>query len=161
VPRPIPHDVIFFSSARELGDWLEKHHAAADELWLGYSPKASGRPSVTWEEVVDECLCYGWIDGVRIRVDGGSAQRLTPRREGSNWSVRNVGRVEALRRAGRMRPAGEAAFGKRREDRTGVYSTDGALGFDDDSEAALRANDRRGRSGRLSRRVIDARPRTG
>jgi uncharacterized protein YdeI (YjbR/CyaY-like superfamily) len=142
VPRPIPHDVIFFSSARELGDWLEKHHAAADELWLGYSPKASGRPSVTWEEVVDECLCYGWIDGVRIRVDGGSAQRLTPRREGSNWSVRNVGRVEALRRAGRMRPAGEAAFGKRREDRTGVYSTDGALGFDDDSEAALRANDR-------------------
>jgi uncharacterized protein YdeI (YjbR/CyaY-like superfamily) len=121
---------------------LETNHASAPELWLGYRPKAAGRPTVTWEEVVDECLCYGWIDGVRIRVDGGSAQRLTPRREGSNWSARNVGRVVALRRQGRMRPTGEKAFAKRREDRTAVYSSDGAVGLDEDFEATLRSNTR-------------------
>jgi uncharacterized protein YdeI (YjbR/CyaY-like superfamily) len=140
VPTPVPHDIIFFASHEELRDWLETNHASAPELWLGYRRKAAGVPTVTWEEVVDECLCYGWIDGVRIRVDGGSAQRLTPRREGSNWSARNVGRVEALREEGRMQPAGEAAFAKRREDRTAVYSSDGAVGLDEDCEATLRSN---------------------
>jgi uncharacterized protein YdeI (YjbR/CyaY-like superfamily) len=142
VPTPVPHDVIFFSSPEELRDWLEANHASAPELWLGYRPKAKGLPTVTWEEVVDELLCYGWIDGVRIRVEGGSAQRLTPRRDGSNWSARNVGRVEALRHERRMQPPGEEAFARRREDRTAVYSSDGALTFDEGSEAALRANDR-------------------
>jgi uncharacterized protein YdeI (YjbR/CyaY-like superfamily) len=141
MPTPVPHDIIFFSSPGELRDWLEANHATAEELWLGYRPKASGLASVTWEEVVDECLCYGWIDGVRIRVDGGSAQRLTPRRVGSNWSARNVGRVEALRREGRMRPAGAAAFAKRRDDRTGIYSFDAGLGLGHEAEAAIRSND--------------------
>jgi uncharacterized protein YdeI (YjbR/CyaY-like superfamily) len=140
VPTPVPHDIIFFSSPAELRDWLDENHATAAELWLGYRPKASGLPSVTWEQVVDECLCYGWIDGVRIRVDGGSAQRLTPRRDGSNWSARNVGRVEALRREGLMRPAGEAAFAKRREDRTATNSFDAGLALDGDAEASLQAN---------------------
>jgi hypothetical protein len=136
MPTPVPHDVIFFSSAKEIRDWLRTNHGKVDELWLGYRPKASGLPSVTWEEVVDQCLCYGWIDGVRIRVEGGSAQRLTPRRAGSNWSARNVRRVEALRRAGRMRSAGEAAYAKRRDDRTAVYSSDGSLTLDDESGGA-------------------------
>jgi uncharacterized protein YdeI (YjbR/CyaY-like superfamily) len=142
VPTPVPHDIIFFSSPEELRDWLEANHASGAELWLGYRPKATGLPTVTWEEVVDELLCYGWIDGVRIRVEGGSAQRLTPRRDGSNWSARTVGRVEALRHEGRMQPSGEEAFARRREDRTAVYSSDGALTFDDEYEAALHANDR-------------------
>lgn len=141
MPTPVPHDIIFFASPAELRNWLEANHATADELWLGYRPKATGLPSVTWEQVVDECLCYGWIDGVRIRVDGGSAQRLTPRRPGSNWSARNVSRVEALRSEGRMRPPGEAAFAKRRDDRTGVYSFDAGLAFDAEAEASLRAAD--------------------
>lgn len=141
MPTPIPHDIIFFPAPGDLRDWLEKNHASASELWLGYRLKASGLPSVTWEEVVDECLSYGWIDGVRIRVDGGSAQRLTPRRAGSNWSARNVGRVEALRREGRMRPAGEAAFEKRREDRTAPYSFDAGLELDADSRKTFEADD--------------------
>jgi uncharacterized protein YdeI (YjbR/CyaY-like superfamily) len=141
VPAPVPHDIVFFESPDELRVWLESNHANADEMWLGYRPKASGLPSVTWEQVVDECLCYGWIDGIRIRVDGGSAQRLTPRRVGSNWSARNVGRVEALRREGRMRPAGEAAYAQRREDRTATNSFDAGLEFDDEAVAAFRTSD--------------------
>jgi len=141
MPAPRPHDTIFFTSPDELHDWFEASHATHGEQWLGYRPKASGLPTVTWEQVVDECLCFGWIDGVRVRVEGGWAQRLTPRRAGSIWSARNVGRMEALRREGRMRPAGEAAFARRREDRTAIYSSESGLTFDQASQAALRAND--------------------
>ena len=82
-------------------------------------------------------LCVGWIDGVRKPVEGGSAIRITPRREGSNWSARNVGRVEALRAEGRMRPAGEAAYARRRPERTAIYSFEQQLAFDDAASAAL------------------------
>jgi uncharacterized protein YdeI (YjbR/CyaY-like superfamily) len=133
-----PHDIGWFESAEELREWLAEHHTTAAEKWIGTRPKASGLPSVTWEEIVDEVLCVGWIDGIRKRVDGGSAQRITPRRDGSVWSARNVGRVEALRAAGRMRPAGEAAFGRRRADRTAIYSFEANLGFDAAAQAAMR-----------------------
>jgi uncharacterized protein YdeI (YjbR/CyaY-like superfamily) len=132
-----PHDVLFPTSPEELRAWLEAHHDTADERWVGFRPKASGLPTITWPELVDEVLCVGWIDGVRKPVDGGSAIRITPRRDGSNWSARNVGRVEALRAEGRMRLAGEAAFGRRREDRTAIYSFEQQLAFDDAANAAL------------------------
>jgi uncharacterized protein YdeI (YjbR/CyaY-like superfamily) len=133
-----PHDIGWFESPEELRDWLEAHHESAPEKWVGTRPKATGLPSVTWEDIVDEVLCVGWIDGIRKRVDGGSAQRITPRRAGSVWSARNVGRVEALRAAGRMRPAGEAAFGRRRDDRTAIYSFERTWVFDEATEAAMR-----------------------
>jgi uncharacterized protein YdeI (YjbR/CyaY-like superfamily) len=133
----VPHDVLFPTSPDELREWLEANHDTADERWVGFRPKASGLPTITWPELVDEVLCVGWIDGVRKPVEGGSAIRITPRREGSNWSARNVGRVEALRAESRMRPAGEAAFGRRRPERTAVYSFEQQLAFDDEANAAL------------------------
>ncbi len=78
---------------------------------------------MTWPEAVDEALCFGWIDGVRHRIDETSYRnRFTPRRPGSNWSRVNIAKVEALIEQGRMRPPGLAAFEARREDRSGVYS---------------------------------------
>jgi len=133
----LPHDVIFFTSPGELRAWLEAHHEDSDELWAGFRPKAAGLPTISWEQLVDEILCYGWIDGVRKPVEGGSAIRITPRREGSIWSVRNVSRVEALRVEGRMRPAGEAAFAKRRDERTGVYSFEQQVELDAEAVDAL------------------------
>ena len=132
-----PHDVLFPTSPEDLRDWLEANHDTADERWVGFRPKASGLPTITWPELVDEVLCVGWIDGVRKPVEGGSAIRITPRREGSNWSLRNVGRVEALRAEGRMQPAGEAAYARRRDDRTGIYSAEQPLAFDDAAIATL------------------------
>ena len=137
---PVPRDVVYFESPSAFRRWLAAHHAAAAELWVGYRPKASGLPSLTWEESVDEALCHGWIDGVRMRVDGGFAIRFTPRRPGSIWSARNVARVEALAAEGRMRPAGLAAFEARRPERTAVYSFEReAAAFDSPSLAAFRA----------------------
>jgi uncharacterized protein YdeI (YjbR/CyaY-like superfamily) len=136
--RPEPHDIAWFESPAGLRAWLDVNHATAPELWVGMRPKAAGLPTVTWHEIVDEVLCAGWIDSVRYSVEDGSCIRITPRRRGSVWSARNVGRVEALRAEGRMLPAGEAAFALRREDRTAVYSFEREGDLDDEAVAALR-----------------------
>jgi len=120
VGEPLP---IYFESPAELRDWFDANHLTAVELWVGYWKKASGRPTVTWGEAVLEALCVGWIDGVRYSVDAErSRQRFTPRRKGSNWSAVNMRNVERLTAEGRMRPAGLAAYERRTEARTAVYS---------------------------------------
>jgi uncharacterized protein YdeI (YjbR/CyaY-like superfamily) len=139
--RLVPHDVAFFASVVGLCAWLEANGEAADELWVGLVRASKGRPApITWAGLVDEILCAGWIDSVRMPLDAEwHAIRITPRRTGSVWSARNVARVEALRAEGRMRPAGEAAFARRRKDRTAIYSFDGGFAFDEAAEAAIRA----------------------
>jgi uncharacterized protein YdeI (YjbR/CyaY-like superfamily) len=90
---------------------------------VGFHKRHTGRPTLTWPESVDEALCFGWIDGVRHRVDEGRYTiRFTPRRRHSIWSRNNVRRVAELAAEGRMRPAGERAFEARRADRSGLYS---------------------------------------
>jgi uncharacterized protein YdeI (YjbR/CyaY-like superfamily) len=120
---PTPRDVRFFETAQELRDWFDAHHTTADELWLGYHRKSTGRPSVDWPLAVDEALCVGWIDSIRVGLDEASfAQRFTPRRKGSTWSAVNVENVRRLQGEGRMRPAGIAAFEARTPENTGIYS---------------------------------------
>lgn len=114
---------IFFASPAQLRAWLQKHHATAKELEVGFYKKHTGRPSLTWQQLVDEVLCFGWIDGVRHGIDGESfRQRVTPRKPTSNWSLINVNRVKALKKEGRMTPAGLKAFALRKKHKTGVYS---------------------------------------
>jgi uncharacterized protein YdeI (YjbR/CyaY-like superfamily) len=122
-PSPQPRDVRFFATPDELRDWFDANHETADELWLGYYRKSTGRPSVGWSQAVDEALCVGWIDGVRRSVDETSfVQRFTPRRNGSTWSAINVLKVAALTEKGRMRSAGIAAFRARSDANTAIYS---------------------------------------
>jgi uncharacterized protein YdeI (YjbR/CyaY-like superfamily) len=113
----------FFRTPSDFRNWLEKNHATATELWVGFYKKNSGKPSITWPESVDEALCFGWIDGIRKRVDEISYQiRFTPRRRGSIWSSINIKRAQALTKQKRMRPAGLKAFQARVEERSGIYS---------------------------------------
>jgi uncharacterized protein YdeI (YjbR/CyaY-like superfamily) len=113
----------FFSTAAHFRRWLEAHHASAAELLVGFHKRESGKPSLTWPESVDEALCFGWIDGVRRRIDDTSYSiRFTPRRAGSTWSAVNIAKVEALERNGRMTDSGRAAFARRRENRSGIYA---------------------------------------
>jgi uncharacterized protein YdeI (YjbR/CyaY-like superfamily) len=141
-PGPKPHDVRFFATPGELRDWFDANHETADELWLGYYRKSTGRPSVDWSQAVDEALCVGWIDGVRRSVDETSfVQRFTPRRKGSTWSAINVGKVGALTEEGRMRPAGLAAFGARTDGNTAIYSYErAAAAFTLEEEARFQAD---------------------
>jgi uncharacterized protein YdeI (YjbR/CyaY-like superfamily) len=113
----------FFRTADEFRRWLEREHSRARELWVGFHKKGTGRPSMTWPESVDAALCFGWIDGIRMRIDDRRYMiRFTPRRAASIWSAVNLRRVQALRRAGLMRPAGLAAHAGRTRERSGVYS---------------------------------------
>jgi uncharacterized protein YdeI (YjbR/CyaY-like superfamily) len=113
----------FFATPDEFRAWLEENHESAREVVVGFYKKSTDRPSLTWTESVREALCFGWIDGVRRRIDDDSYSiRFTPRNRGSNWSVVNVRHVEELTRAGRMHPAGIEAFEARTPEKTGVYT---------------------------------------
>jgi len=113
----------FFARPADFRKWLKKHQASADHLLVGYWKVGSGEPSMTWPESVDEALCFGWIDGVRKRIDDLSYTiRFTPRKKTSNWSAVNIKRVTELSAAGLMQPAGLAAFELKRENRSGIYA---------------------------------------
>jgi uncharacterized protein YdeI (YjbR/CyaY-like superfamily) len=112
-----------FASPAAFRAWLARNHETAKELWVGFHKKASGTPSITWPESVDEALCYGWIDGIRKSLGPTSYMiRFTPRRPGSIWSTVNTKRARELMRLGRMRAAGRAAFERRSEARTSIYA---------------------------------------
>ena len=114
---------IFFSSPAAFRKWLQQHAATEQELLVGFYKTTSGKPSITWPQSVDEALCFGWIDGVRKRVDDVSYTiRFSPRRATSIWSAINIKRVQALAKQGRVTPAGLKAFEARRENKSGVYS---------------------------------------
>jgi len=113
----------FFRSPSAFRAWLTKRHAVAPELLVGFHKKDSGRPSMSWPESVDEALCFGWIDGIRRRLDDDSYTiRFTPRRSRSVWSAINIRRVQELDANGRMTPAGRLAYEAREENRSGIYS---------------------------------------
>ncbi|HET9473392.1 MAG TPA: YdeI/OmpD-associated family protein [Steroidobacteraceae bacterium] len=113
----------FFASPEKFRAWLAANHAKRSELLVGFYKKSAGRPSIDWPQSVDEALCYGWIDGIRRSLGEESYTiRFTPRRPGSIWSSINIRRVAALKRVGRMQPAGLAAFARRSRDRSAVYA---------------------------------------
>jgi len=113
----------FFRTPEDFRSWLEKNHATATKLWVGFYTKDSGKPCITWPESVDQALCFGWIDGIRKRVDEISYQiRFTPRRRGSIWSAINIKRAKELVRQKQMRPTGLKAFAARIENKSGIYS---------------------------------------
>ena len=115
-----PH---FFETASAFRAWLEANAATAGELLVGFHKVGSGRPCMSWSASVDEALCFGWIDGVRKRIDEQRYSiRFTPRNSGSIWSAVNIAKMAALRAQGRMTPAGERAFAARTASRSEVYA---------------------------------------
>lgn len=135
---------VFFDDAADFRAWLEENHESATELWMGLHKKHVEHRGLQWAEAVREALCFGWIDSMVQRIDEDSVrQRWTPRKPGSTWSAVNIRAVEELTAAGRMRPAGLAAFEKRREDRSGVYSYEnGELAWPEAYEVLLRTDAR-------------------
>jgi uncharacterized protein YdeI (YjbR/CyaY-like superfamily) len=114
---------LYFENAQAFRAWLDANAHSAQALLVGFHKLGSGRPCMSWSESVDQALCYGWIDGVRKRVDDERYTiRFTPRKAGSIWSAVNIDKIEKLRQQGLMTPAGEAAFARRSDDRSRVYS---------------------------------------
>ena len=107
MPEAEQDKILAFETPSDLGKWLEANHSRESELWVKIFKKQSKVSSVTWDEVVVESLCWGWIDGVKKSIDDQSyMQRITPRKARSNWSKRNRGHVERLLDQGRMKEPG-------------------------------------------------------
>jgi uncharacterized protein YdeI (YjbR/CyaY-like superfamily) len=135
----------FFATPADFRAWLERHHESHSELIVGFHKRGSGRPSITWPEAVDQALCFGWIDGVRRRIDDASYRiRFTPRKARSTWSAVNIRRMKELVEEGLVAPAGLAAFERRAEDRSAIYSYEQrkAARLERDQERRLRADER-------------------
>jgi uncharacterized protein YdeI (YjbR/CyaY-like superfamily) len=135
----------FFATPADFRAWLERHHESHSELIVGFHKRGSGRPSITWQESVDQALCFGWIDGVRRRIDDASYSiRFTPRKARSTWSAVNIRRMKELVEEGLVAPAGLAAFDRRTDDRTAIYSHEQrkAAKLEPDQERRLRADER-------------------
>jgi uncharacterized protein YdeI (YjbR/CyaY-like superfamily) len=133
----------FFETPAEFRAWLAENHGTATELGVVLHSKASGKPTMTWSDAVDQALCFGWIDSVARRLDDTSrVQRFTPRKPKSNWSAVNIKKVEELTAQGLMAPAGLAAFARREEARSGVYSYENRhlASLDPEREAMFRAD---------------------
>lgn len=131
----------FFAAPADFREWLDANHGEASELIVGFYKKKTGRPSITWPESVDEALCYGWIDGVRRSLgDESYTIRFTPRKASSIWSNVNIAKAKALLKAGRMMPAGLAAWKRRDPAKSGIYSFERQEAATFDSESELRFN---------------------
>lgn len=143
----------FFATAAAFRAWLDRHHASAGELLVGFHKVGSGTPSMTWPQSVDEALCFGWIDGVRRRIDDATYTiRFSPRRKGSIWSVVNTRRVAVLKQEGRMSAAGLTTFEARNPERTKRYA------FEQENVAFTPAFERRLRANRAAWAYFQAQP---
>lgn len=106
-------DLTFFPTPADFRKWFERYHETEKELWVGFYKKATKIPSITWSESVDEALCFGWIDGLRKRIDEKSYKiRFTPRNPKSHWSAVNIKKIATLKEKGLMKKAGLEAFAK-------------------------------------------------
>lgn len=104
----------FFSTPNDFRKWLEENHEKESELIVGFYKKATHQQSITWPESVDQALCFGWIDGIRRRIDDKSYSiRFTPRRATSHWSNVNITRINELKKEGLVHESGWLAFQKR------------------------------------------------
>lgn len=107
MPEPDPENILSFTTPNELANWLKQNHASKTELWVKIFKKNTAIASVSWDDVVIEALCWGWIDSIKKSIDEQAyLQRITPRKARSSWSKRNRQHVEALIKAGRMMPPG-------------------------------------------------------
>jgi uncharacterized protein YdeI (YjbR/CyaY-like superfamily) len=139
----VPQEPTYFSTEADFRRWLAVNHATAPELLVGFWKKGSGKPSIDWPQARDQALCFGWIDGVRKSLgDDAYTIRFTPRRKGSVWSKVNVERFAALKAAGQMTPAGEAAFEAGKENRSNYAYEREVRALDAEDIARFRASPR-------------------
>jgi len=102
---------VYFKSREEWHKWLEENHSKVKGIWLIYYKKVSGKPRVSYNDAVEEALCFGWIDGKIKRIDDDHyMQWFTPRRKGSRWSRLNINRVQRLIKDGLMKPEGLSVY---------------------------------------------------
>ena len=132
----------FFKSQVEFQKWLRKYYNKADEIFVGFYKVHTKKKSITYQQALDEALCFGWIDGIRKSIDDESYQiRFTPRRKGSKWSQVNIRRAKELMISGKMKQAGVKEFENRKKYNSIKYSYEEKIEkFSSDYEKKFKAN---------------------
>jgi uncharacterized protein YdeI (YjbR/CyaY-like superfamily) len=135
---------LFFKTPADFREWLQQHADKATELLVGFYKTGSGIQSITWPQSVDEALCFGWIDGVRRSLGEESYTiRFTPRKPTSIWSAVNIKKVAELTEKGLMQPSGLAAYAKRKEEKSAIYSFEvDAMVLKPEYEEQFKANEK-------------------
>jgi uncharacterized protein YdeI (YjbR/CyaY-like superfamily) len=135
-------DLHYFKSSSEFRKWLDKNHSTAKELWVGFYKINTGIKSISYQEAVDQALCFGWIDGIKKKVDELSyTHRFTPRKSKSNWSQTNIRRVGELSKLGLMHPSGIKTFIRRDKEKIKQYSYERKIqSLDKSYEQLFKAN---------------------
>jgi uncharacterized protein YdeI (YjbR/CyaY-like superfamily) len=139
------NEILSFRSPGEFRKWLAANHRQSNGIWLRIFKAASGKPTVTYAEALDEALCHGWIDGLKQSHDQLSwRQRFTPRRPKSGWSKINTRHAERLIKAGRMKAAGQAQIDAAKQDGrwAAAYDSYSQATFPEEFLAAVRRNKR-------------------
>ena len=134
-------DPEFFLTADDFRNWLALHHGDTQELLVGFYKVGSRLQSITYQQALDQALCYGWIDGVRKSIDETAYMiRFTPRKTGSTWSAVNIKRARDLVAQGQMAAPGLRAFEARGDDESANYSYEQrhAATLDPEAETAFR-----------------------
>jgi uncharacterized protein YdeI (YjbR/CyaY-like superfamily) len=136
-------EIIAFKTPLNFEKWLAKNHHINKGIWIRFYKKDSGEQSITYQEALDEALCYGWIDGQLKKYDERSwLHRFSPRNPKSIWSKRNKEHIERLTKLGKMRPAGLAEAAKAKADGRWekAYDSPGKMIIPDDFMKALDRN---------------------
>ena len=120
-------------------NWLSKNHDKVPEgIWLEYYKKGSGKPTMEYEESVEEALCFGWIDSIIKKIDDDSyCRKFTPRKPTSKWSATNKKRVAKLVKEKRMTAHGKALIDEAK--RSGLWQSDPRPTFNLDIPPELEA----------------------
>jgi uncharacterized protein YdeI (YjbR/CyaY-like superfamily) len=130
---------LYVKTREEWRRWLEENHKSCDGIWFTYYKKPSGKPSVPYNDAVEEALCFGWIDGKIKRInDDYYVQWFTPRRKGSRWSALNLSRAGKLIKLNLMMPPGLKEY--ELADKNDVKSETSSV-MPDDLLNALKDND--------------------
>jgi len=135
--------VLLFGSQKDWHTWLADNHMHSQGVWLKHAKKSSGKQSVSYQEAIEEALCYGWIDSQKQAYDSDYyLQKFTPRGLKSIWSKINVAKVESLIKTGGMQPAGLAAVEAAKQDGRwdAAYDSPSASKIPDDFQVALDKN---------------------
>lgn len=134
---------LYVKNREEWCKWLEEYHKSVDGIWLIYYKKPSGKPRISYNDAVEEALCFGWIDSKIKRVnDDYYIQWFTPRRHGSRWSELNIKRAEKMIKEGRMRQEGLSVYKEwmRKPQQINNVKSEANLSVPDDLMSALRNN---------------------
>ncbi len=132
---------LFFATPNDLRKWFEANHQKSKEQWIGYYKKHTDKASITWPESVDQALCFGWIDGLRKKIDGASYMiRFTPRRKGSHWSTVNLKRITVLIAEQQVTPIGLEIYQRDQGNRSRASYEQETVILDKSYEDTLRTN---------------------